>query len=109
VSEDIHVDAKLDYHALSRDRVAVAFGLAGDLPAAVPTGCGLEVPYAMTSAQPESVTCAACRAYAHRRHLALAERSEDRTPRPAAAGDDRARRAADRHRDLAARFGRPPR
>jgi hypothetical protein len=98
----IHVDVKLGYRALARDRVAAAFGLAGDLPAVVTTGCGTEVPYAMTSADPESVTCAACRDHAHRRHLALAERS-------AAGGPPQGgpRRAADRHRDLAERFRRP--
>jgi hypothetical protein len=100
----IHVDAKLDYRATSRDRVAAAFGLAADLPSVVATGCGAEMPYAMTSADPESVTCTACRAYAHQRHLALAERSAAGVP-PSATGDGaRSRPAADRHRDLAARF-----
>jgi hypothetical protein len=71
----IHVDTKLHADAAGRMLLADAFGLVGDLPTSVETGCGLRVPYAMTSARPESVTCLACRQFAAEQHLEAAEQA----------------------------------
>ncbi|UJW28557.1 hypothetical protein L3Q67_25135 [Saccharothrix sp. AJ9571] len=69
----IHVERKvLQAGADYRNVVASTLGLVADAPAVVTTGCGVEVPYAMTSARPESVTCLACREHGHREHLAMA-------------------------------------
>jgi hypothetical protein len=51
-------------------------GRVPDAPSVVTTGCGLNVPYAMTSPRPESVTCLACREYASREYSAFAEQLE---------------------------------
>ncbi|WP_328504214.1 hypothetical protein OG828_42955 [Streptomyces sp. NBC_00457] len=73
----IHVEAKvLRNSAATRNILASTFALAGDLPSTVTAGCGLRVPYAMTSARPESVTCLPCREHAAREHLRLAEDME---------------------------------
>ncbi|MGA5521501.1 hypothetical protein [Streptomyces pseudogriseolus] len=102
----IHVAA-----AAGRDAAAVralpasTFGLAGDLPAEVTTGCGVRVPYAMTSPRPDRVTCPARREHARSEHLRLAERVERLAGLPGApVGPDRATEAAARHREVAARF-----
>ncbi|WP_155059211.1 hypothetical protein [Streptomyces blattellae] len=102
----IHVDAKaLRDTAATRNILASAFALAGDLPSTVTTGCGLRVPYAMTSSRPERVTCLPCREHAAREHLRLAEEIErlgamagSTIPRNQAAD------AAASLRDLARRF-----
>ncbi|MGK5554444.1 hypothetical protein ACSNOI_22800 [Actinomadura kijaniata] len=102
----IHVDRKVaEAGAAVRDVIASTFGLAGDAPTVVTTGCGRRVPYAMTSPRPESVTCLACREHARREHLRLAGQVESlgRTPGTAVTGDQAAK-AAERHRNLARRF-----
>ncbi|MBH1938280.1 hypothetical protein I5Q34_29160 [Streptomyces sp. AV19] len=106
--EDPHVHVGEDVinaHAAIRTTIASTFGLAADLPAFVSTGCGLRVPYAMTSAHPESVTCLPCREHAHRRHLRFAEQVERIGRMPGASVHGlQADRAAAIHRDLARRF-----
>ncbi|MFC4060892.1 hypothetical protein ACFOWE_21525 [Planomonospora corallina] len=95
----IHADAAL------RNMMASAFGLVGELPSAVATGCGLRVPYAMTSPRPESVTCLACREHAHRRHLDYADQVERLSAMPGTPLDPhQAAQAAQRHRELAEQF-----
>lgn len=106
----IHVQVKVIGDAAVRNMVASLFGLAADLPAVVRTGCGLRVPYAMTSPRPESVTCLACREYAREQHLRCAERAEDlsRLPAVGAGGAPVAyAQVAEVHRDLARRFADP--
>ncbi|WP_270072298.1 hypothetical protein [Streptomonospora mangrovi] len=91
-----------------RDMMAAAFGLAGDLPSRVATGCGLRVPVAMTSPRPDRVTCLACREHARREHLRLAEQVERLARMPGSVvSPAQGRAAADRHRDAARRFGAP--
>ncbi|MCI3927981.1 hypothetical protein [Streptomyces sp. AN091965] len=102
----VHVEARVGRgDAAARTMMASTFGLASDLPSVVTTGCGLRVPYAMTSARPDRVTCLACRTHARREHLRIAEEVErlsrmlGSTITPA-----QGRLAADRHRDLAQGF-----
>ncbi|MGW0581384.1 hypothetical protein ACWD25_36805 [Streptomyces sp. NPDC002920] len=106
----IHVEVKVVRgEAVVRGMLAATFGLAGDLPSVVGTGCGLRVPYAMTSPRPDRVTCLACREHAAREHLRFAEQVERLGGMPGSTvGADQAKQAADRHRDLAARFSGPP-
>lgn len=104
----IHVDAKVVRSAAAvRKMLAATFGLAADVPRVVTTGCGLQVPYAMTSGRPESVTCLSCREYARQQHLAFAETIQQRLSRVTAEGSNvpPAGRTAQAHRDLAKRFG----
>ncbi|AZQ40905.1 hypothetical protein EJ357_44000 [Streptomyces cyaneochromogenes] len=105
-SAHIHVEKKPPRSdARARDLLAATFGLVADLPATVATGCGLRVPYAMTSPRPESVTCLACREHAHAQHLRLAEEIERLGAMPGAVVTaDRAGQVAEHHRDLARRF-----
>lgn len=92
-----------------RDRMAATFGLVPDLPSVVTTGCGLSVPFAMTSPHPEKVTCLACREHAGRQHLRFADQLESLARMPGAVvSAPQAAPAAARHRDLAARFSTPP-
>ncbi|QKV96976.1 hypothetical protein HUT19_39150 [Streptomyces sp. NA02950] len=102
----IHVEVNV-FHvdAAVRNLMASTFGLAGDLPRVVTTGCGVRVPYAMTSPHPESVTCLACREHARRQHLRFAEEVQrlSRMPGTNISGAE-ADRAAEGHRDLAKRF-----
>ncbi|RAY15056.1 hypothetical protein DPM19_09950 [Actinomadura craniellae] len=102
----IHVEVKVIHgDAAVRDMLASTFGLAGDLPGVVTTGCGVRAPYAMTSPRPDRVTCLACREHAHREHLRLAEEVERLSRMPGSViGAADARRAAAGHRELAARF-----
>ena len=111
MSEDdphIHVDVKLNADAASRIVLADLFGIAGDLPTVVETGCGVRVPYAMTSPHPESVTCLACRRFAAAGHLRSAEAALRLARMP---GFDvpieHLTQVAGHHRDLAARFRDP--
>ncbi|WP_069871638.1 hypothetical protein [Streptomyces malaysiensis] len=102
----IHVESKVVRGvAAVRDMMASTFGLAGDLPSLVDTGCGLRAPYAMTSPRPENVTCLACREHARLEHLRFADEIE-RIGRMVGStvGTADARLAAERHRDLAERF-----
>ncbi|WP_238008664.1 hypothetical protein KZZ52_47330 [Dactylosporangium sp. AC04546] len=102
----IHVEAGIPRAgATVRNLVAATFGLVGQLPAEVATGCGRRVPTAMTSGRPESVTCLACREHAHRQHLLLADQVEamSRMAGPAVTPGQGAEAAA-RLREIAARF-----
>jgi hypothetical protein len=102
----VHVTVDLGAPAVVRDRLAATFGLAADAPIVVVTGCGVRVTYAMTSPRPESVTCLACREYASRWHLRMAEQMRRLTAWPGHGLDlDQVRRAVDVQLDLARRFG----
>lgn len=102
----IHVEQKV-VRATSdvRGLIASTLGRVPDAPSVVTTGCGHQVPYAMTSARPESVTCLACREHAHREYLSLADQVESlsRMPGMTITGDQAATAVA-RLRDLAKRF-----
>lgn len=101
----IHVGERMNDDAAIRDVVASTFGLVGDLPGVVTTGCGRRVPRAMTSPLPERVTCLPCREHARRHHLRRAEQVERLGGLPGSPLDrDQVRLAAARHRDLADRF-----
>ncbi|MGW1216131.1 hypothetical protein ACWD5F_41520 [Streptomyces sp. NPDC002499] len=102
----IHVDSKLlRDNAAVRGAPAATFGLVGDAPSTVTAGCGLRVPYAMTSGRPESVTCLPCREHAGREHRRLAAQLEGLVGTPGVhVEEDRVRRASAHHRDLARRF-----
>jgi hypothetical protein len=103
----IHVDVKFHGDLIARDRLASTFGLVADSPATVTTGCDRQVPLAMTSMRPESVTCLACREFARRQHLRLADQMDDLGRMPGIAiTPDQATQAAARYRDLARRFAR---
>lgn len=105
----IHVHSKVVHDdAAARNVLASTFGLVGDLPSLVATGCGVHVPYAMTSPRPDRVTCLACREHARREHLRFADQVE-RMSRMAGSAISPAegKLAADRHRDLAERFSDP--
>ncbi|GAA2756365.1 hypothetical protein [Actinopolymorpha rutila] len=111
MSEDdphIHLDSKgIPVGANVRNMLAGTFGLAADAPQVVTTGCGRQVPYAMTSPRPESVTCLPCREYGRQQHLAFAEILEHRVRLEDGSlhtGGGRAQQ----HRDLARRFGSKP-
>ncbi|MBT2421880.1 hypothetical protein J7F01_14730 [Streptomyces sp. ISL-22] len=102
----IHVESKVVHgDAAVRNVVASTFGLAGDLPSLVTTGCGLQVPYAMASPRPDKVTCLACREHARREHLRFAEWTERLGTMPGSTiSPAQAKQAADRHRELAEKF-----
>ncbi|WP_242908627.1 hypothetical protein [Actinomadura terrae] len=102
----IHVEsAVVRRSAAVRDLMASAFGLAADLPSLVRTGCGLRVPYAMTSPRPDSVTCLACREHAQAEHLRFADEVEHLGRMPGSTiTSEQAKLAADKHRELAKRF-----
>ncbi|MBO3678868.1 hypothetical protein [Streptomyces sp. NEAU-YJ-81] len=102
----IHVESKVVRGvAAVRNMMASTFGLAGDLPSRIATGCGLRAPYAMTSPRPENVTCLACREYARLEHLRFADELERLGRMPGSTiSTAQAKLAADRHRDLAERF-----
>ena len=59
-----------------RNLMSSVLGRVPDTPSVITTGCGLDVPYAMTSSRPESVTCLACREHACREYSAFAEQVE---------------------------------
>ena len=105
----IHVESGLRSRAVERDLMASLFGLAADLPVEVGTGCGVRVPFAMTSTQPDSVTCLPCREHAGERHRQLADQVATLGVGPGSpfGGTDLAA-AADAHRDIARRFDTPP-
>jgi hypothetical protein len=109
MSEDdphIHVERRvMQAGAAYRNLIVSTLGRVPDAPTVVTTGCGLQVPYAMTSPHPESVTCLACREHAHREHLRYAEQVERLSRMPGAPiTGDQAAKAADHARDLAKRF-----
>ncbi|MET8852756.1 hypothetical protein [Amycolatopsis sp. NPDC004625] len=104
----VHVERKVvEAGPEMRNLMASMLGRAADAPSVVTTGCGLQVPYAMTSVRPESVTCLACREHAHREYLRFAEQIErlGRGPMPGVevTGTQLAD-AAERLRDLARKF-----
>jgi hypothetical protein len=105
----IHVDAKaVDGRAAARNIMASTFGLVGDLPSVVTTGCELRVPCAMTSSRPENVTCLACREHARLEHLRFAKTVERLGLMPGSTiSPVQAKQAAEGHRDLAERFSDP--
>jgi hypothetical protein len=105
----IHVDVNLHADVTVRDMMSATFGLVGDLPTHASTGCGLQVPYAMTSMRPENVTCLACREHAHRRYLELAGYVGrlSQTPGTSVGIRERAARAAEQYLDIARRFAEP--
>lgn len=101
----VHVDARLGSGAATRNVLASTFGLVGNLPTEVQTGCGRRSPLATTSPTPESVTCLPCREYAAEQHRRLADLVSDlgQSPGSPVEASDAARAAA-HHRDLARRF-----
>ncbi|GGX14437.1 hypothetical protein GCM10010383_50730 [Streptomyces lomondensis] len=102
----IHVEQKVVRAGPGvRNLLVSTLGRAPDAPGVVTTGCGQRVPYAMTSARPESVTCLACREHAHREYLRVADQVERLGSMPGThlTGDQTATAAA-RLRDLAGRF-----
>ncbi|WP_282086574.1 hypothetical protein [Streptomyces tendae] len=102
----VHVVAKVPSDdAAVRTVLAAAFGLAGDLPGVVTTGCGLRAPYAATSARPDRVTCLPCREHARREHLRFADEAERLSGMPGSTiSPAQGRSASAHHRDLARRF-----
>jgi hypothetical protein len=101
----IHVDVKLRGDVAVRNLLASTFGLVADSPATVTTGCARRVPPAMTSVHPEKVTCLACREFAHRQHLTLADQMDGLGRMPGSPlTPDQADEAASRHRQIARRF-----
>ncbi|PRX99900.1 hypothetical protein [Allonocardiopsis opalescens] len=109
---DPHVHVRSDVigaDAAARDMMAATFGLVGELPSIVGTGCGLRVPYAATSPNPDRVTCLACREHGRAEHLRLAEQVERLSRMPGSViGAAEAAAAASGHRERAERFAEPP-
>lgn len=102
----VHVEQKVvGAGAAFRSVIVSSLGLVPETPSVVTTGCGLQVPYAMTSPHPESVTCLACREHAHREHLRFANQVEhlSRMPGTPVTGDEVAK-AVEWARDRAKRF-----
>jgi hypothetical protein len=101
----IHVEQNLGVDAARRDVVASLFGLVGDLPSVVTTGCQLQVVRAMTSPLPERVTCLACREHARRQHLRYAEQIEALSGASGISfSTAQAQLAAKQHREMADKF-----
>ncbi|MFB6392833.1 hypothetical protein [Polymorphospora lycopeni] len=102
----IHVERKVPkVDADTRNLVVSMLGRATDAPTVVTTGCGVQVPYAMTSTRPESITCLACREHAHRECLRFADQIERLgfMPGTPLTGDQVAE-GTQRMRELAKRF-----
>jgi predicted RNase H-like nuclease len=88
-----------------RNAISSTLGLVTDAPTVVTTGCGREVPYAMTSARPESVTCLPCRDHAHQEYLKFADQVERLSQPPQVViSAEQAAQAVSRLRDIAARY-----
>jgi hypothetical protein len=102
----IHVEQKvLEAGPTVRNLVVSMLGRVTDAPSVVTTGCGVQVPYAMTSARPESVTCLACRDHAHREYLRFADQFERMGSMPGISlTGDQVAEGVQRLRDLAKRF-----
>lgn len=82
----IHVDRKVvGAGADMRNVMASTLGSVPDTPAVVTTGCGIDVPYAMTSPDPDKVTCLPCREYARDEYLRFAQLVERLGAMPAGA------------------------
>jgi len=107
----IHVERKvLEAGPTVRNLISSVVGRVTDAPSVVTTGCGRQVPYAMTSPHPEAVTCLACREHAHREYLGLADQIErlGQGPMPGMnITGDHVVGAVKRLRDLAKRFSSP--
>ena len=105
----IHVDVDLHADVTARHLLTSTFGLVGNLPSHASTGCGIRVPFAMTSTRPDNVTCLACREYAQRRYLELAAYVEQVSHLPGTSRDitERAARAREEYLDIARRFADP--
>ncbi|NUP49477.1 MAG: hypothetical protein HOW97_19545 [Catenulispora sp.] len=105
----IHVERKvIESGPAMRNLASSLLGRATDAPSVVTTGCGLEVPYAMTSPRPESVTCLPCREHAHAAYLRSAAQIERLGSGPASGLNitgEQVAQAVERLRDLARRFG----
>ena len=83
VGSDPHIHVEQDVltaGAVARNVIVALVGRAPDAPSVVTTGCGVRVAYAMTSTQPERVTCLACREHAHRTYMRFAEQVERMLP-----------------------------
>ena len=102
----IHVEQKvLSAGPDIRNLMSSVFGRVPDRPGVITTGCGLSVPYAMTSSRPESVTCLACREHACREYRAFAEQFERLGSLPGMnITADQTAGAVERLQDLAKRF-----
>ncbi|WP_203827527.1 hypothetical protein [Actinoplanes palleronii] len=106
IDPHVHVEVGLVRSGADvRNLLAATFGLVGDLPAEVETGCGQRVARVMTSPHPRSVTCLPCREFASEQHRVFAEQLETmfRMPGVAVQHED-GREAVARHREIAARF-----
>jgi hypothetical protein len=106
----IHVEAGvLRFRAAERHILASVFGLVGELPAEVTSACGLRTPFAMTSAEPDTVTCLPCREHAAEQHRRFADQVGTLGAGPASPlGGTDAAHAAAAHHDIARRFDAPP-
>ncbi|TDD14545.1 hypothetical protein [Nonomuraea diastatica] len=106
IDPHIHVDRKvLQAGADFRNMITSMLGRAPDTPGAVTTGCGIQVPYTMTSPHPESVTCLACREHAHQEYVRFADLTERLGGMPGSPmTGDQATQAARWARDRAKRF-----
>lgn len=106
----IHVEAGLPGSSVAtRSLLASTFGLVGSLPTETRTGCGRMVPLAMTSADPDRVTCLPCRDHAGAQHRRLAGQVETLGAMPGSpVRSADAAAAAAHHRDLGRRFSGPP-
>ncbi len=109
IDPHIHVEQKVAQAGAGfRNVVTSLLGVVPDQPSVVATGCGRQVPYAMTSSRPESVTCLACREHAHREYLRLADQfqrmGDSSSLAIAGVTEDQLTEAVKRLRDLATRF-----
>ncbi len=109
IDPHIHVEQKVAQAGADfRNAVTSLLGVVPDQPSVVATGCGRQVPYAMTSSRPESVTCLACREHAHREYLRLADQfqrmGDSSSLTIAGVTEDQLAEAVKRLRDLATRF-----
>lgn len=102
----IHVEQKVVQAGFDvRNLIVSTLGRVPDAPSVVTTGCGHQVPYAMTSTRPESVTCLACREHGRREYLGFADQIERLSRMPGTTiTADQAATAVTRLRDLARRF-----
>jgi hypothetical protein len=102
----IHVEQRvLEAGPTVRNLISSMLGRVADAPSVVTTGCGLQLPYAMTSPRPESVTCLACREHAHGEYLRFADQIERLGPMSGMKiTGDQVAGAAERLRGLARRF-----
>lgn len=111
--KDPHVHVEKDLvlrHATIRAAISAVTGYAPSAPKTIATGCGRRRPYAMTSTNPESVTCLACREWAQQKHAELADAAETAINLlPASLTDEKQAEFAQtiqQHRSLAAAFAR---